>query len=147
MARTSLSSLISGFWLVAIMPARVFAAVLPTRAAGSWLFMITMTCRFTFCDSWAASAGVIGAVATFMADGAAGGAGRHSLPGHQRRHRRRRDDEGNGPAPGVRSARTAGPASLHARLIPKAAQTSRCEWVPAHSEPPARDLMTYKAGR
>ena len=33
--------------------------------------MITMTCRFTFCESWDASAGVIGAVATFSAAGAA----------------------------------------------------------------------------
>ncbi len=31
----------------------------PCAGAG-WLFMITMTGWFTFCDSWAASAGVIG---------------------------------------------------------------------------------------
>ena len=33
--------------------------------------MSTITCWLTFCDSWAASAGVIGARATFGAAGAA----------------------------------------------------------------------------
>src|SRR5262249_23732480 len=56
---------------LAIVAAREAAAALPTCAAASWLFMITITCRFTFLDSWAASAGVIGAVAMSCADGAA----------------------------------------------------------------------------
>ena len=51
--------------------ARAVAAALPTCAAASWLFMITITWRFTFLDSWAASAGVIGAVAMSWAAGAA----------------------------------------------------------------------------
>jgi hypothetical protein len=53
------SSLIIGAWAELIAVARVLAARLPTGAWPGWLFMITMTGWFTFCDSWAASAGVI----------------------------------------------------------------------------------------
>jgi hypothetical protein len=38
----------------------VLAAWLPTGAWSGWFFRTTITCWFTFCDSWAASAGVIG---------------------------------------------------------------------------------------
>src|SRR6202044_3763611 len=39
--------------------------------AAGWLLRKTITCLLTFCDSWAASAGVIGAIATFGDAGAA----------------------------------------------------------------------------
>src|SRR3984885_1703731 len=54
-----------------IVPARTVAARLPSGAAAGWLLRKTITCLLTFCDSWAASAGVIGAIATFGDAGAA----------------------------------------------------------------------------
>ena len=71
MACTWLSSLISGAWLAAIRDARVAAAWLPTGAWAGWSFMITITCRFTFCDSAETSAGVSGSCARPRAAGAA----------------------------------------------------------------------------
>ena len=61
-AWTWLSSVISGFWLAAIVAARTAAAALPTCCCANWLFMITMTRWFTFLDSCAASDEVSGAV-------------------------------------------------------------------------------------
>ena len=69
------SSLIIGAWLAAIIFERATAAWLPTCAAASWLFMITITCLFTFCDSCAASAVVIGCCAKLRAADAVGAAG------------------------------------------------------------------------
>jgi hypothetical protein len=54
------SSVIIGVWAELITAALVLAARLPTGAWPGWLFMTTITDWFTFCDSWAASAGVIG---------------------------------------------------------------------------------------
>ena len=50
----------NGRCAVSITPARVAAALVPTRCCASWPFMITITCRSTCWDSVAANAGVIG---------------------------------------------------------------------------------------
>ena len=50
---------------------RVVAAELPTGAWAGWFFMTTMTGWFTFCDSVAASAGVIGPKSASGPSGAA----------------------------------------------------------------------------
>ena len=65
---------ISGAWKEAIFDARVAAAELPTGAWASWLFKITITGWFTFCDSCAICADVSGACAELAAAGAAGAA-------------------------------------------------------------------------
>ena len=68
MACTARSSLITGAWSLAITAERADCALLPTRAAASWLFMITITCWLAFFDSRAASAAVIGCVAAKAAE-------------------------------------------------------------------------------
>ncbi len=69
------SSLITGAWMLATAEERAACALLPTGAAGSWLFMITITCWLTFWDNCAASAAVIGCSTLLLAAGATGATG------------------------------------------------------------------------
>ena len=61
------SSVISGFWSARVACPRCDSAALPTAFCASWLFRITMTLLFTFLDSCAASAEVIGVVVSELA--------------------------------------------------------------------------------
>jgi hypothetical protein len=109
--------------------------------------MITITCWFTFCDSCAASAGVIGASATF---GAAGTAVAAAAATDCPATRAGTDTAAMTREMALLLACARAPPFMRLCMLPHlqgGREQPHCEWVPAHGGPDGRNLMTYRPGR